>query len=252
VSRTHLAPLIAAEEKQDSGKVLVLIDWPLEEALVDKNGIETKTKSIEKHRVLCAKVGDLWAVEKHETLKEDRRGGSKTWQVQNKIQDFLQFAAYLDELLPKLVNTSAEEGARFIIKNLTGFGEEFGAQVYAIVKFSAPLMELVKPLFTPESYKAAEVAAHDALEKDKQHKKENPEKVREIETHEKNEGIETFLFKPDSEWGSKHWLKMKQTADGWILVEIKKFIRKTQYEKDGSVKETWEPKPVEKFSDIGW
>jgi hypothetical protein len=260
VSRTHLAPKITGEEKQEGGKILVLIDCAVEEAMVDKAGVETKTISIEKQRILCAKVGEAWAVEKHEVLAKDwgaaKRPGDEpamTWQVQKKVQDFLQFAAYLNELLPKVENANAEAAARFILKTFSGFGEEFSAQIYSIVKLAAPLMELVRPLFTPETYKAAQDGAKAAYDKDKSNKKENPDKPRELETQEKlPTGEETFLFKPENEWGAKHWLKMKQTDDGWILVEIKKYLKKTQYEKDGSVKETWEEKPVERFSDIGW
>ncbi|CAG0929200.1 hypothetical protein PLCT1_00972 [Planctomycetaceae bacterium] len=260
VSRTHLAPKITAEEKQDGGKVLVLLGCAVEEAMVDKAGVETKTVTIEKQRILCAKVGELWAVEKHEVFAKDwnaaRRAGDEapmTWQERKSVKDFLQFAALVDELLPKVENASAEAGARFILKTFSGFGEEFSAQIYSIVKLAAPLMELVRPLFTPETYKAAQDEAKAAFEKDKAKKKENPEKARELETHEKLEtGEETFLFKPESDWGAKHWLKMKKTDGGWILVEIKKYVKKTQYEKDGSVKESWEEKPVERFSDIGW
>lgn len=262
LSRVSRPFVVIGEEKQADGKVLVTLERITEVTGTDDDGKTSVTLESEQQRVLCVKSGDLWAIERHESLQTDwkaeRKKGeppAKKWQVQPTLKQWFTFALSFNELEFKVENTSAEAAARGVVTQTGGFGAEFALFFYFVGKMAPAIIEVMKPLFTPESWKAAEVEAKAELEKKQKEEKERKkeEKERAIEKHEKpEEGVETFLFAPQNEWAGKHWVKMKKTDSGWKCVEARKFVRKQVYDKEGKMTESWDEKPIEKFADLDW
>ena len=262
VARQTLPFEVIGEEKQADGKVLVTMERFTEVTSTDTNGKTSVTRESEQQRVLCVLQGESWAIEKHESYQVDweargTRGEepAKKWKEQETLKQWFVFALSFNELDIKVDNSGAEAAARSLVTQLGGFGAEFALFFHFVGKMAPAIMEVARPLFTPESWKAAEAAAKADVEKNRKEKQEGKkdEKERAIEKHEKaEEGVETFLFAPVNEWAGKHWLKMKKTDQGWKCVEARKFVRKQVYDKDGKMTETWDEKPVEKFADLDW
>ena len=262
LSRVSKPFAVLGEEKQADGKVLVTLERITEITSTDESGKTSVSSESDQQRVLCVKAGELWAIERHEALQTDwnaeRKTGeqpAKKWQVQATLKQWFMFALSFNELDFKVDNTSAEAGARSVVTQTGGFGAEFALFFYFVGKMAPAILEVMKPLFTPESWKAAEAEAKAEVEKKQKEKSEGKkdEKERAIEKHEKpEEGVETFLFAPQNEWAGKHWVKMKTTDSGWRCVEAKKLVRKQVYDKEGKMTESWDEKPVEKFADLDW
>jgi len=262
VARKTLPFAVIGEEKQADGKVLVTLERFTEVTSTDAEGKTSVSRESEQQRLLCVKQGELWAIERHETLDIDWSAEGKTgdeparkWQVQETLKQWFVYGLTFGVLDVKVDNSGAEASARSLLTQLGGFGLQFALFFHFVGRMAPAIMEVARPLFTPESWKAAEAAAKADYEKGLKDTKERAkdEPLRAIEKHEKPEaGVETFLFAPQNEWGGKHWLKMKKTEQGWKCVEAKRFVRNQVYDKEGKMTETWDEKSVEKFSDLDW
>lgn len=258
--RKTRTPTVTGEEKQADGKVLVMLEQVTETTSTDSAGKSRTETSVAQQRLLCAKVGEIWAVEKHEALQADwsekGKESAKKWTEQETLKQWFLFGASFPEPDFKLETGTAEATARTVLTQTGGFGAEFALYFFLVGRMAPAVLEVVKPMFTPESWKNAEAAAKAEVEKKQKEKgdgKEPERKARAVEKHETPEkGLETFLFEPENNWAGKHWVKMKQTDKGWRCIEIKKFARKQVFDKEGNMTETWEEKPVEKFSDLDW
>jgi len=128
-------PVVTAEEKQPDGKVMVQWDTVTEITSTDEAGKTSTDTQLMQQRVLCVKLGDVWAVEKHELLETDWKAESKPgenppkkWTLLDTLKTWFAYKLAFSQLDFKVESATAEAAARTILEKMGGFSRDGGIQ----------------------------------------------------------------------------------------------------------------------------